>query len=129
MLIVLNNETLTRNIEYGRKKGSNSGDIILNQNAKSPKINEYTISDFNSIPDRSTLHNHSSLISMKSSSVIHKVFVFDKFQINDVNVNINEKFIVFIRESGINPPKVRLICQGMNRRIDSENINNCKVLD
>ena len=112
MLIILNNETLTRNIEYDHKKGSNAGDLIINQNINEPKENEYKLFDFDIIPNRDDLLQLEELQSKKSNSKVHKVFIFDKFEVNGKSVKTESKFILFIRESGSNPTKLRLICQG-----------------
>lgn len=130
MLIVMDNETLYRNISNDGKKGSGAGDIILNQNANAPKPTEYKISDFNCIPENNEFLNHPSLISVKSSDncEIYKVFIFDKFKVNGVEIECENRFIIFIRKAG-SVPKIRLICQGSKRSINGTNINNKLVLD
>lgn len=131
MLIVMNNETLYRNISNDGKQGSGAGDIILHQHADKPRPNEYHISDFDCIPDHPELRNDVSLISVKSSdnSEIYRVFIFDKFQVNGEQLECENRFIVFIRKSGGKVPKVRLICQGSNRSIEGTDIDNKLVLD
>lgn len=131
MLIAMSDETLYRNIDNDGKQGSGAGDIILHQKAGDPKPAEYQLSYFNIIPDHDELKSDPSLVSAKSAatSIIHRVFVFDKFQVNGEQMDCENRFIVFIRTSGNNPPKVRLACQGENRKIAGTDIDNKLVMD
>lgn len=130
MLIVLDNETLFRNISNDGKQGSGAGDIILHQHANAPRPNEYQLTDFDCIPDHAVYHADPSLLSKKRTAIneVCKVFVFDKFQVNDEPIECENKFIVFIRKSG-NDPKTRLVCQGEDRKIVGTDIDNKQVMD
>lgn len=132
MIIVMNKETLYRNIINDGKKGSGAGDIILNQNINNVKANEYQISDFDCIPNDLNLINHESLKSKKDpNSEVYRVFVFDKFEVNGEPLDfVDNKFIIFIRKTGTKgKEKIRLNCQGSNRSIKGTSINNKLVLD
>lgn len=130
MLIAMNYETLYRNIDNNGKQGSSAADIILHQHSDNPVETEYRLSDFDCIPDHAEYHAEPSLLSKKITAIneVCKVFVFDKFQVNDEPIECENKFIVFIRKSG-NDPKTRFVCQGENRKIDGTDIHNKLVMD
>ncbi len=130
MLIPLDKKCLYKNINNDTMDiGSAAGDIIIVQDTtRTP--NEFSLSDYSSLPNDDDLLEYPPLKSRKNplGTKILGAYVFKKFSVNKIDFESNKYFLVFIRQALTGKRKITL-CAQPTRNIEDKNIDNSVVLN